>query len=359
MDYLNNFNKNLEEFIDNLSNMKYELDQNYIFPLEGDKYILDYIDNCKDKGFDISTKNEIIFSENSKIINGINFYQLWNDDSIEDSQKNIIWKYLHILYINSYSYEHNLNVKSILNKYKNYELDSDELDERTKTVLNIIEFMKQNMDENTEIDNIKIDADEDESNNSNFPNIMNQSPEINTLLDSEIGNLAKEIVQDLDPSSINLENPDQLLKGLMSGNLEGVENTGLKDLIGTVVSKLENKMTSGDINEEKLLSEANKMMGKFGLSKDMFENNDIDNVDLSNINDNMNNIFKNMNENSDFSSFLKNMNNSNSSINNIKNENKDNLQKRRDYLKKKLDKKKKLIEEKRIKEENTLNANNN
>ena len=74
-------------------------------------------------------------------------------------------------------------------------------------------------------------------------------------------------------SSINLENPDQLLKGLMSGNLEGVENTGLKDLIGTVVSKLENKMTSGDINEEKLLNEANKMMGKFGLSKDMFENN--------------------------------------------------------------------------------------
>ena len=45
MDYLNNFNKNLEEFFDNLSNMKYGLDQNYIFPLEGDKYILDYIDN--------------------------------------------------------------------------------------------------------------------------------------------------------------------------------------------------------------------------------------------------------------------------------------------------------------------------
>ena len=355
MKYLENFNKNLEEFLNNICEMNYNLDENFIFPLTGDKYISEFINNCIDKGFDISTKNEIIFSENSKIINGINFNKLWNDDSIEDDQKNIIWKYLHILYINSYSYEHNLNVKSILNKYKDYELDSEKLDERTKTVLNIIEFMKQNIDENTEIDNI--DLDENNCDNSNFSNILNQSSEINNLLDSEIGNLAKEIVKDLDPSSINLDNPDQLLKGLMSGNLEGVENTGLKDLIGTVVNKLENKMTSGDINEEKLLNEANKMMGKFGLSKDMFENNDLDNVDLSNINDNMNNIFKDINENSDFSSFLKNMNNS-SKINN-KQKKKDNLKKRRDYLKKKLEKKKKLIEEKKFKEENTLDTNTN
>jgi len=354
--HLNNFNKNLQQFISNIisnyPSMDKDINNIYKFPTEDEIYILDFLKNTDNMGFDISTKNEIIFSENNKILNAIDFYKIWNDESLEDFDKDIIWKYLHVLYLHAFSYKTNLDIKDIKNKYKNLELDSPELDERTKAVLNILEFMKYDFTKNSEIDTIEIDEDIDK--NDILPNFGSGMPNMNGLLDGEIGNLAKEIVKDIDTSNIKLDNPDQLLKGLLNGNLEGTEDSGLKDLIGTVVSKLENKMSSGDINEQKLFNEANSMMGKLGLSKNMFDESDNDNDNDNSINNIFNNLKEDFDKDGGFKDFVNNMSNNENNgefmdfIKNINlnpkdssNKQKIELEKRRDILRKKLDKKKK------------------
>lgn len=365
MNYLENFNKTLEELLDNLKKNNY-LDSKIEYSIEGEKNIKEFITNTNNKGFDISTKNEIIFSKNIRLLNDIDFYKIWNDDNLKDNNKDIIWKYLHTLYLYSYSWETNLSSKEIFDKYKNIDLNNNDLNERTVTVLNILEFFKLDL-ENKDIDNIIID----EETKSSIPNLGTGGlPNITDLLDGEIGNLAKEIVNDIDPSSLNLDNPDELLKDLMSGNINTDDN-GLNNLINKVIGKIENKMTDGSINQDKLFNEANNMMSKLGLSKDMFNSNDFnisevikninipntDNEDFQNgnidINKEFSNILNNINatdinnnsnivENIDkhFSKKVKNIDIPKKSINKSDQNNRLSLEKRRDYLKKKLEKKK-------------------
>merc|ERR1712023_518326 len=95
---------------------------------------------------------------------------------------------------------------------------------------------------------------------------------------------------------LNLEDPTQLLKGLMSGDVDGADN-GLKDLITNITGKIHDKISSGDIDEEKLFKEATNVMGKFGGGKDgsnpfgdLFKNMPTDNSNDVNPED----IFKNM-----------------------------------------------------------------
>jgi len=79
-----------------------------------------------------------------------------------------------------------------------------------------------------------------------------------SFLNSNIGNLAKEISQDLDLSDLkNLESPDDLMKTLMGGSTDG----GLGNIIQKVSTKLQSKLSSGQLNEEALMKEATQMMG--------------------------------------------------------------------------------------------------
>ena len=80
-----------------------------------------------------------------------------------------------------------------------------------------------------------------------------------------IGSLAKELSAEIDPESLgDLGNPADLLSGLFSGGANGK----LGNLVSTVVNKLDSKMKSGELNEQKLMGEAGNMMQKLNI----FEN---------------------------------------------------------------------------------------
>lgn len=81
-----------------------------------------------------------------------------------------------------------------------------------------------------------------------------------SLENSTIGNLAKEISEEINLSEFSIEKPDDIMK-LMSGNI-----------IGKVGEKIQKKMASGEIKHEQLLSEAMSMLGKMGGSSDIFNN---------------------------------------------------------------------------------------
>ena len=73
---------------------------------------------------------------------------------------------------------------------------------------------------------------------------------------SKIGALASEISKDIDVSGLNIEKPEDIGKLLdFSGS-----NNFLGDIVGKVSSKLTEKISSGEIKQEELISEAMSMM---------------------------------------------------------------------------------------------------
>ena len=245
------FNDNLQQFIqiikNNYPDQKDTIDQHYNFDSPASTYIDEFLTNCTNNGDDISTKNEIIFSKGSTILNNINFYTIWNDDKLSDDQRENIWKYLHTLYIFAYEHKCENDFKTLLNNLK--DKDTSKMDEETKTFKNIIESLTHKYKET--------DSD------SNDENSTNRIP-VPELFNGVIGNLAKEIAEEIDPSKINLDDPSKLLSSLMSGNLEEKnDESGIFNLVKDITGKIQNKISSGDLNEDQLLKEAQNMMKTF------------------------------------------------------------------------------------------------
>lgn len=83
------------------------------------------------------------------------------------------------------------------------------------------------------------------------------------LGNSKIANLAKEISQDIDVSSLKTDNPEDLIKSMLDFNSG---NNVLGNIIQKVSSSLNNKISNGELKQEDLLGEAMSMMNLFGGS---------------------------------------------------------------------------------------------
>jgi len=85
---------------------------------------------------------------------------------------------------------------------------------------------------------------------------------------SKIGELAKEMSEELDMSSLqNIENPEQLLdmNNIMKAfSGEGGGDNPIGEIIKKVGEKLASKIAAGDISQEELVADSMKMMGQMG-----------------------------------------------------------------------------------------------
>jgi hypothetical protein len=79
-----------------------------------------------------------------------------------------------------------------------------------------------------------------------------ESSSLPDIENTKIGSMAKEISEELDLSDLKIEKPDDVLK-LMSSNALG-------NIIGKVGDKIQNKISSGQIKQEDLVSEAFSML---------------------------------------------------------------------------------------------------
>lgn len=86
------------------------------------------------------------------------------------------------------------------------------------------------------------------------------------LNNSKIADLAKEISQDIDVSSLKVENPDDLMKNLFASQADGNGNV-LGNIIQKVSNTLNTKISKGELSHEDLLGEAMSMMNMFGGNK--------------------------------------------------------------------------------------------
>jgi len=335
------FNSNLQQFTEQIIKLfpeqEEKINEYYDFSdLSIDIYLQMYYNNCVGKGDDISSKNEIIFSKENILLVNIDFYEIWNNEKLTDDNKENIWKYLHTLYIFAYENVKERDIKSILKELKNISSDNENLDEDTKTLLNIIDSLTGKYSENADID-----SDEDETKDaSSFA-----APE---LFNGVIGDLAKEIANEIDPTQLNLDDPSQLLKDLLSGNFdEKNDKSGIVNLVKNITGKIQDKLSKGNLDESQLFSEAQNVMNSLGKGDSFGKNNPMGNIFnqmmksgmMDGMSDNEMDIVNNA------QNIIKNVGQTtNMSAGQLKN----NLdkQKTRDRLKKKLENKKRLLKEK-------------
>ena len=197
------------------------------------KYLLPHI-------HEISKCNEDYCKEtNFKLFSDIRFVNIW--EKLEDKTK--FWKFFHSMYVLAMSTNvlpSMLTVKLAkqLNDEKMVQ-SQENIDNYSEIVQNIISFR----DSSITSDEPKLPFD------SNF------------LENSSIGKLAKEISSEIDTSQFrNVENPGELMSKLFSGG----ENGGLMNLMQNLTQKLTSKMESGEIDTDKLMEEAQGMLGGEG-----------------------------------------------------------------------------------------------
>lgn len=226
--------------------------------------IVNYLENCNKLVDDFSTKNAIVFSQDNLIIEGIDFFLLWNQE-LSDSTRDNIWKYLFTLYLYAYSSNENLTLSEIVKKYKdtsgvNYQKPCDKILFAIIDNLNSEKRIKKLAEK--EKDTIK------ESSASNFDFPLGEG-----LLNGEIGKLAKEIAEEINPadfeSQLENQNPQELLSNLFAGNMQ--EESPIFNLVQTISSKIQNKVSQGGINENALFQEAQDMVGNNSMFRDMMD----------------------------------------------------------------------------------------
>ena len=239
---MDKFNENLKLLLEQITNVfpeqREHIESIYNFEEPGDKYLSSFYLNCRTMGDDVSSKNEIIFSKENTILDGVNFYEIWNSEKINPDMKKNIWKYLHTLYVYAYEYEKDQDLKTIMKELKKMGGNRDEMDEDTRTLANIIDSLTGKFDKAPE------GMEEDTPSGGDEPFSNFAPPE---LFDGMIGDLAKEIADEINPEELNLDDPSQLLKDLMSGNFD-MENdsSGIGNLVKNFRVNVDKLLTLSD-----------------------------------------------------------------------------------------------------------------
>ena len=204
--------------------------------------------------------------ENFSVMHGIRFKNLWND-SITLSTKHAIWRYLHTFYL---LIQRHPKIELVLDKYKEHESYQsmknvfDKSDEMIKKIMDSSsKFAEEILKEQAESTN------KDGGANPFINPNMDEKDFENKFLNSGIGNLAREISEEINPKDLEgLNNPEDLFSSLLGGGKGG--NAGIGNLIQKVGSKLQSKLQSGELNEQSLINEAQSMMGMLNPNmKDM------------------------------------------------------------------------------------------
>ena len=95
----------------------------------------------------------------------------------------------------------------------------------------------------------------------------------NMLSDGLIGNLAKELAEDINMDDLNLDIGEDANVGDIFGKIMSGDNPmKFMNLIQNVGNKIQSKLEDGNIDQSKLLSEATNMMGMLGNNNPLFDN---------------------------------------------------------------------------------------
>ena len=284
------FIKIINDFTQDLKNCFPELTENF----ENIDYNL-YYSHCKDvypeNFFNILYENEEIFDENKNrfLLPDIDFHKIMNDESLSDSSKKTIWKYLQLVlfvicndvkdkkefgdanYLFDAINEDDLHQKinSTMDEMKNFFMNIDE-GISGENINNIFESAMGDISNVEQMfNNMRDDISLNEDSSFNASNMFGENMDADKLKDhlsgimgGKIGSLAKEIAEEASKElGIDEENMDEakqqdFLKSMFKNPAK------LMNIVKNIGNKLEEKFKSGEIKESELLDEAQQIMGK-------------------------------------------------------------------------------------------------
>jgi hypothetical protein len=212
--------------------------------------------------FDILYQKVEIFdtesSVNTEFLPGISFKYLWQCD-VSDKTRETIWKYLQMVLI--------CIIGSVDNKEafgdtsKLFEaINEDDFKGKLEKTLEGMQGLFEGMGKTS---GVGVGEEEGEP-NVNLPSADDIHGHLNSMLGGKLGDLAREIAeettQNLDIDMEGVTDAKDVFQKLFS-------NPGkLMSMVKNVSDKLDQKMRSGDINKNELMSEASEMLNKM---KDM------------------------------------------------------------------------------------------
>ena len=225
----NQFYEYLEKFLQELSKSSSKtkkcIDKEYK-NIKNEKYIECIKNNIyvhKEKFLGKQEELDDFFKENQiELLDKINISEIWSKS--DKDNKNAI-----IQYIKVFVFMFETSNKDTDDCDEECEQESESNDTENKTTKDFEEMLKKSLLEN-------------EENVNSFYKTMEEK-------DNSIVDLAKNIAEELKGDSSEKD-----MMNMFNGQ-------GLNGLIGTITSKLDSRMKSGDLDQNKLFSDAQKMMG--------------------------------------------------------------------------------------------------
>ena len=241
--------------------------------------------------FDILNQDAAIFSSESTVattfLPNVEFKMLYNCAGITDKTRESIWKYLQvIMFLVVGSMKDKMDFGDAMNMFEN--MNEEDLHKKMEDAMNNIGdfFGHLNDTESAAPEPANTESRNTFTDKKTFDDLKDQLSGINEhlrgMFDGKIGRLAKELAEDLGSDFANTLGADfgnaRSTKDILAKLMKNPQQ--ISGLVKTVGDKLNQKMASGDISREELLSEAGDMMRKMkdmtggdgGNMGDMFKN---------------------------------------------------------------------------------------
>lgn len=229
-----------------------------------DKFIKRYMRKLGDKKDLISKKNEELFSEPIHILKAVDFKELMERETTTDKVKDSIWDYLQTLFVIGETIVSDSNsIKSLVENFKKIrEADGD--------MSNLITEGTEPSEEDSQVLEMLKNLSEKTQETAEGGGEINEELINNGL----IGNLAKELAEDinLDEFNLNIDENSENVNDVFSNLISGDNPMKFMNLIQNVGQKIQSKLSDGNIDQSKLVDEAQQMMGMLGNNNPLFEN---------------------------------------------------------------------------------------
>jgi Asp-tRNA(Asn)/Glu-tRNA(Gln) amidotransferase C subunit len=279
-DIIKNFTNTLMEFLDDLevvfpeyaSTLRMHKENVVVNP----DYYLSWFEKINEKYFlEISTKDETIFSAGSEkleFLPGLDFKLLWKCN-ISKNTRNAIWKYLHVLLL--LVFNHNFKGKTLNDTFEEWNnmldgenVDEEKLKQMKEQTEKVFKLMQNLASQDTEDDVFEDDGKTQEGGLPQFEEELRKDPFMKKLEKSKIAKLAEELAGELKIDDIASElsggsdtSMDEILKKL------GKDPKQIMNLVKSVGNKIQDKLSSGNISQEDLISEAQDLISSMKDSK--------------------------------------------------------------------------------------------
>ena len=223
------------------------------------KFIKYVVTKLEPYSHDISHNNTEIFNTDEPVylLKYIDFRKFFKDE-VSDENKSIIWQYLQSLYImGNFILQGNSLLKGLKNLEENLNVNDETSTSNTEN--NAMNDALKNMFENLQkAQSQKEQAQNDESNTDNNDNTQKSSDNNQSNPFGFIEELASEIANEIEIPD-DLKRPDAKPADLFHSIFFSKENH-FANMVSKVGEKIQKKMESGELNQEKLFSQTQDIM---------------------------------------------------------------------------------------------------